>query len=347
VLATARTPARLLFSLLSVAAVTGAVFALRPVAPVLSLGVLYVFAVLPVAVLWGLAYALSVSLLSMLTFNFLFLPPLHTLALRDSENWVALAVYLVTAVVVSELATRSRRRGAAALEAETLRRSDAVKTAVLRAVSHDLRSPLTAIAAASEVLDGGADRLTADERAELVASVRLETRRLVRLVGNLLDLSRLEAGAAAPRRELWTVDSLVARSLEAIGPDADRVEVSLPADSPLLHIDAGQIERVLVNLLENALRVSSPAEPVEITTEVDNGMVVLRVLDRGPGLEPEAAERIFEPFERGVAAGGGAGLGLAIAKGFAQANGGRVWAESRLPGRGAAFALALPARAEQ
>jgi K+-sensing histidine kinase KdpD len=347
VLATARIPARLLFSLLSVAAVTGVVFALRPVAPVLSLGVLYVFAVLPVAVLWGLAYALPVSLLSMLTFNFLFLPPLHTLALRDSENWVALAVYLVTAVVVSELAARSRRRGAAALEAETLRRSDMVKTAVLRAVSHDLRSPLTAIAAASEVLEGDVDRLTKAERAELVASVRLETRRLVRLVGNLLDLSRLEAGAAAPSRELWTIDGLVARSLEAIGPDADRVEVSLPANSPLLHIDAGQIERVLVNLLENALKASSPTDPVEITTEVDDGMVVLRVLDRGPGLEPESAERIFEPFERGVAAGDGAGLGLAIAKGFAQANGGRVWAESRLPGRGAAFALALPARDER
>jgi K+-sensing histidine kinase KdpD len=344
VLATARTPARLLFSLLSVATVTGAVFALRPVAPVLSIGVLYVFAVLPVAVLWGLAYALPVSLLSMIQFNFLFLPPLHTLALRDSENWVALAVYLVTAVVVSELATRSRRRGAAALEAETLRRSDAVKTAVLRAVSHDLRSPLTAIAAASEVLEGGAERLTKAERAELVGSVRLETRRLVRLVGNLLDLSRLEAGAAAPTRELWTIDGLVARSLEAIGPDADRIEVSLPADSPLLHIDAGQIERVLVNLLENALKVS--ADPVELTTEVDNGMVVLRVLDHGPGLEPGAAERIFEPFERGVGAGDGAGLGLAIAKGFAQANGGRVWAEPR-NGRGAAFALALPTRVER
>jgi two-component system sensor histidine kinase KdpD len=347
VLATARTPARLLFSLLSVAAVTGAVFALRPVAPVLSLGVLYVFAVLPVAVLWGLAYALPVSVLSMLTFNFLFLPPLHTLALRDSENWVALAVYLVTAVVVSELARRSKRRSAAALEAATLRRSDAVKTAVLRAVSHDLRSPLTAIAAASEVLEGDAERLTENERAELVASVRFETRRLVRLVGNLLDLSRLETGAAAPRRELWTVDGLVARSLEAIGPDADRIEVALPTDSPLLHIDAGQIERVLVNLLENALKVSAPADPVVITTEVDNGMLVLRVLDRGPGLEPEEAERIFEPFERGGAAGDGAGLGLAIAKGFAQANGGRVWAESRLPGQGAAFALALPARAER
>ncbi len=340
VLATARIPYRLLLSLLSVAAVTGAVFALRPVAPVLSLGVLYVFAVLPVAVLWGLGYAVPVSVLSMLTFNFLFLPPVHTLALRDSANWVALAVYLVTAVVVSWLAARR-------VEAAALRRSDAVKTAVLRAVSHDLRSPLTAVAAASEVLESAADRLTAEERAELVASVRAETRRLVRLVGNLLDLSRLEAGAAAPRRELWTVDGLVARSLEAIGAAADRVRVSLPEDdAPLLAVDAAQIERVLVNLLENALEVSPAGEPVELATACEDGMVVLRVLDRGPGIEPAAAARIFEPFERGdAAARDGAGLGLAIAKGFAHANGGRLWAEPR-EGRGAAFALALPARTE-
>jgi two-component system sensor histidine kinase KdpD len=337
VLANARIPLRLLLSLLSVAVVTGAVFALRPVAPVLSLGVLYVFAVLPVAVLWGIGFALPVAVLSMLVFNFFFLAPVHTLALHDAENWVALAVYLVTAVVVSQLAMLSRRRAAAALDAE-------VKTAVLRAVSHDLRSPLTAIAAASEVLDGGGERLTAAERGELVSSVREETRRLVRLVGNLLDLSRLEAGAAEPRRELWTVDGLVARSLEAIGPAADRVEVSLPLESPLLEIDAGQVERVLVNLLENALEASD--EAVELTTDVGDGMVVLRVLDHGPGLDPEAAERIFEPFERGRAAGDGAGLGLAIARGFAEANGGRVWAESR-NGRGAAFALALSVRARR
>jgi len=100
-------PARAAASVLAVAAITGVVFALRPVAPVLSLGVLYVFAVLPVAVLWGLAYALPVSILSMLAFNFFFLPPEHTLALRDSENWVALAVYLVTGVVAGELAARA------------------------------------------------------------------------------------------------------------------------------------------------------------------------------------------------------------------------------------------------
>src|SRR6266566_9292026 len=125
-------PVSVLFSCVSVALVTGAVYALRPVAPVVSLGVLYVVAVVAVAVFYGLAYAIPVSVASMLAFNFLFLPPVHTLALHDSANWVALAVYIAVAVVVSELATRSRRLAHEAVEAETLRQSDAAKTAVLR-----------------------------------------------------------------------------------------------------------------------------------------------------------------------------------------------------------------------
>ena len=165
--------AGILFSAFAVAAVTGAIFGLRTFAPVLSLGVLYIFAVLAVAIGWGLAYAVPVSIASMLAFNFFFLPPIHTLALSDSENWFALAVYLVTAVVVSELAARARRRAFEAeerereaaelaertVEAEALRRSDAAKTALLRAVSHDLRSPLTAIRAAAEGLENTAFRL--------------------------------------------------------------------------------------------------------------------------------------------------------------------------------------------
>src|SRR5213078_5276794 len=200
--------ARLALSAGAVAVVTGAIFGLKEVAPVLSLGVLYLFAVLPVAVFYGLAYALGVSVASMLAFNFFFLPPLHTLALSDSENWVALAVYLVTAVVVSELAAVARRRSLAAVEAEALRRSNVVKTAVLHSVSHDLRSPLTAIRAAGEGLESGSLHLDARDRAELLETIRLETARLERLVSNLLDLSRLEAGAAPPEPELWPIDEL-------------------------------------------------------------------------------------------------------------------------------------------
>jgi len=422
-----------LLSLGAVLLVTGAVYALRPVAPVLSLGVLYLFAVLPVAALWGLRLALLVSLVSMTVFNFLFLPPVHTFHLRDSENWVALAVYLVTAVSVSGLAARARRRAAeaeqrrreaalaaevsmlllesqdvepqlpaiaarvahllgasgarielepgegyelvaagrhvgslvldnsaepsadvtgrvlpmlasllaTAIDREEMRRSDAAKTAVLRSVSHDLRSPITAILTASELLGTAPDGLSAAERQELLVSIRLQAKRLERFVSNLLDLSRLEAGAARPSPELWPIDGLVARALEAIGPDNERVDVVLPAELPPVQVDPAQLEHVLVNLLDNALKFSPPATPIEVRAQQEDGEIVVRVIDRGPGIPQEEQERIFEPFSRG-ATGDGSGLGLAIARGFAQLNGGRLWVESE-PGSGSVFGFALPA----
>jgi two-component system sensor histidine kinase KdpD len=426
----------------AVAIVSLAVYALRPVAPVVSLGVLYLFAVLPIAVFFGLRFAVLVSVVSMLAFNWLFLPPRHTFHLAESEDWVALAVYLVTAVSVSVLADRARRRAAeaeqrrreaayaaevsalllgqgpveerlpaiavltadllgvthcwielgslrpldadeqvrpletgdrqvgqlffeaapspdeelvarvasvlsallaTAIEREELSRSDATKTAVLRSVSHDLRSPLTAIGTASEMLADPRERLSPGDREELLDSIRAQARRLDRLVANLLDLSRLEAGAASPVAELWTVDELVGRSLEAIGAEGDRVVVSLPAECPAVRVDAAQLERVLVNLVENALGYSSPSDPVEVSAVVVGGEVVVSVVDHGPGLARDELESIFEPFWRGSGAGDrGSGLGLAIARGFAGLNGGRLWVDSA-PGRGATFSLALPA----
>jgi K+-sensing histidine kinase KdpD len=330
------------FSVAVVAVVTGAVFALRPIAPVVSLGVLYVLAVVAVAVVCGLAYAIPVSVGSMLTFNFLFLPPVHTFALRESENWVALAVYLIVGVVVGDLATRSRRLAHEAVEAEMLRQADAVKTAVLHAVSHDLRSPLTAIRAASEGLDSPAIRLDDREREELFETIRIEVRRLERLVNNLLDLSRLEAGPARRTPELWTVDTLLASALEQLGREADRVETHLAVDVGLVRVDGPQVQRVLVNLLENALKFSSPGDPVEVTVEGDGGRMIVRVRDPGPGIAGADRERIFDAFERATNAGPGSGLGLAIARGFAEANGGRVWVE---PGEesigGSTFVLEL------
>jgi two-component system, OmpR family, sensor histidine kinase KdpD len=334
-----------LFSVAAVAVVTGAVYALRPIAPVLSLGVLYVFAVVAVALVYGLAYAIPVSVASMLTFNFLFLPPLHTFALRDSANWVALAVYIVTAVVVSELATRSRRLARQAVEAETLRQSDAVKTAILHAVSHDLRSPLTAIRAASEGLESPALDLTGADREGLLETIRIEVRRLERLVENLLDLSRLEAGPTVRRPELWTMDALLARALDQLGRDADRVRATLEPGLPPTRVDAAHIERVLVNLLENALKFSSPSDLVDVSAALESGQMVVRVRDRGPGVAPDDRERIFEPFERG-GLGRGSGLGLAIARGFAEANGGRVRLEALGEGGGSVFVLELPAAAQ-
>jgi K+-sensing histidine kinase KdpD len=343
----ARHVAGIVLSLVAVALVTGAVFLLRPVAPVVSLGVLYVVAVVAVAVLYGLAYAIPVSVASMLVFNFLFLPPVHTLALHDSANWVALAVYIAVAVVVSELATRSRRLAREVVEAETLRQSDAVKTAVLRAVSHDLRSPLTAIRAASEGLDNPAFELSTEERNGLFETIRIEVGRLGRLVDNLLDLSRLEAGPAVRKPELWTIDTLLARALEQLGVDADRVDVMPASDLGPIRVDAAHVERVLVNLLENALKFSSPTDPVEVSTVAEPGRIVVRVRDRGPGIAEADRERIFDAFERGESVARGSGLGLAIARGFAEANGGRVWVEpTAARSGGSTFVLALPAVVE-
>jgi K+-sensing histidine kinase KdpD len=349
-------------SLGAVALVTGAIFALKTVAPVLSLGVLYLFAVLPVAALWGLPFGVLVSIVSMLAFNFLFLPPTHTFRLADSENWVALAVYLVTAISVSGLAARARRRAeeaeqhardaresealrrTEAVEAEALRRSNTMKTAVLRSVSHDLRSPITAIMTTSEVLGSSGAALSGAERDELLDSIRLQVRRLDRLVSNLLDLSRLEAGAASPVPELWTIDGLVARALEVLETDSERVNVVIPDDSPPISVDPTQLEHVLVNVLENALKFSAPTDVVEISAQEAGDEVVVRVIDHGPGIPPAEQTRIFDAFNRGSGADGqrGSGLGLAIARGFAQVNGGRVWVESQ-PGRGSTFVLSFPA----
>ena len=330
--------------------VTLGIYALRPVVPVVSLGSLYTLAVLPVAVYYGLGYAIAVSLVSMLAFNFLFLAPVQTFALEDSRNWGALAVYLVTAVVVSELAARARRHAADAvaaaidrerlardaLETEALRRSDAIKTAVIQAVSHDLRTPLATIEAAVDGLEGG---VREDDRLELLDTIRLELTRLTRLVENLLDLSRLQAGAAEPSPELWTADQLLGRSLDEL-PDSSRVRVVIPDDLPLVRADGVQVQRVLVNLIENALKFSEGSVRIEVVAAQDE--LVFEVTDSGPGIPEPELQHIFEPFHRVGPGSRGSGLGLAIARGFAHANDGRVWAESRV-GEGASFGLALPA----
>jgi K+-sensing histidine kinase KdpD len=337
--------------------VTAAIAVIKRWVPVLSLGVLYIFAVLPVAVMWGLALACLVSVASMLAFNWFFLPPTHTFQLRDGANWAVLAVYLATAVVVSALAARARRRAelaelrereaaaraAAELEAEALRRSDALKTALLHTVSHDLRSPLTAIVAAASSLANPQVQLDEADHDELVATIRSEAERLNRLVGNLLDLSRLRSGVAAPHPALWPVEDLVARALDELGERGDRVEVELDGDAPPVEVDAVQLERAVVNLLDNALKFSPPESTVRLRVEARGDEVLVHVLDEGPGVVDR--ELVFEPFHS-AGEGHGAGLGLAIARGFAEANGARVWVADDLFG-GGHFVLALPVGARE
>jgi two-component system sensor histidine kinase KdpD len=143
--------------------------------------------------------------------------------------------------------------------------------------------------------------------------------------------------------EVWTVDDLVYGALDEVGRSTERVNVSVPADAPPVLVDAVQVRQILVNLIDNALKFSPPQSPVSVRVTRTRKEVIIRVIDQGRGVPENELEHVFEPFYRGAPAQDqtGTGLGLAIARGFAEANGGRLWAESR-PGQGAGFAIALP-----
>jgi two-component system sensor histidine kinase KdpD len=441
----------LLVALVAVALCTLIVYPLAHVAPVVSLGVVYLPAVLVVSITWGGWVGVATAIVSAAAFNFFHLPPVGRFTLQNSENWVALAAFLVVAGLASSVAevTRARTRDAderrreadlaaemarlllrgnslaealptaaarlaqtlelssaaiemeavegderriafplregsnrlgtlligagtseaslrrlqervvpaleallsAALERETLlggvvetaalRRADTVKTALLRAVSHDLRSPLTAISAAGEAV--GSPSLSPEERADMAAVIQEETKRLARLVDNLLDLSRLEAGAAEPHREWTSIDELIRSAVADVGAAPDAFSLAIDRDIPLVSVDPVQMERAFVNVLENARRHSG-GHPVSVRARAVRGVVIVRVVDRGPGIPPAQLERVFEPFYRAGTPGSGhrgSGLGLAIARGFTEANAGSLHVES-LPGQGATFVFELP-----
>jgi two-component system sensor histidine kinase KdpD len=231
---------------------------------------------------------------------------------------------------------------AEAVETAALRRSDDVKTALLRAVSHDLRTPLTAILAAGHAL--GTDTLTGDERAELSSGVVEAAGRLAALVDKLLDLSKLQAGSAVPRPDWVSLEEVLLVARESLGAGASDVRLTVDPGIPDVRADAAQLERAFANLLENARRYSG-GQQVAVHIRHSDARVLVRVVDRGPGIDPSERERIFEPFYRGNEAAGepwtGSGLGLAIAKGFIEANGGTISVQS-LPGQGTSFDVSLP-----
>jgi two-component system sensor histidine kinase KdpD len=446
-----------LVAALAVAGATGAIYALKSVAPTVSLSVVYLPAVLLISAYWGLALGLLTSIASAVAFNFFHIPPLGRFTIAHSRDWIALAAFVLVAVVMSTIAELARartleaerRRGEADLaaglarellagaqtldalgatarrvakalmmrsaaielgavapserrvaialhggdgeqiatlfvpadlpsetlerlrsrvvpslealvaialrrdavraeEVETaaLRRSDELKTSLLRAVSHDLRTPVTAVVAAGHAL--GAASLTTEERGELSAAVVQEGERLSALIDKLLDLSRLQAGRAEPQSDWISIEDVLLAAREALPPGSE-VRVSIDADVPVLRADGGQLEQVFANLLENASRYSD-GRPISVHVRRSGPRVLTRVVDQGPGISRADQERIFEPFYQGAQAGSrtwkGSGLGLAIAKGFVEANGGRISVES-LPGQGTSFVVELPVAQDQ
>ena len=229
---------------------------------------------------------------------------------------------------------------AEAVETAALRRSDDLKTALLQATSHDLRTPVTAILAAGHALRSKS--ITEDEQRELSAVVVEESERLSGLIDKLLDLSRLQSGRAEPRRDWLSLEEVVLAARDAL-PEPIEARITVDPEVPPIRADAAQLERVFANLLENAWHYSG-RRPVSVHIRTDGNRVVLRVVDQGPGIPPAEQDRIFEPFYRGPHTTNrrwsGSGLGLAIAKGFVEANGGTISVDS-LPGQGTSFVVSF------
>jgi len=244
------------------------------------------------------------------------------------------------------LAIDKMRLAERARQAATLEEADRVKTALLSAVSHDLRSPLAAIkTAVTGLLDPGA-ALDAHGRVDLLDAIDVETDRLTRLVANLLDLSRLQGGALRPHKEWADIAEIVVSVVDRLAPRLPDhpIRVDAPDDLPLVPIDYVRIDQVLSNLIENAAAYAPPASAITISARAERGGVLLRVRDRGPGILPTERARVFAPFYRGPATDGrapGSGLGLAICKGIVDAHGGSIEIEET-DGSGASLAVWLP-----
>lgn len=219
--------------------------------------------------------------------------------------------------------------------------ADKLKTAILHAVSHDLRTPITIIKTSASNLRHLHDRLTPQEEQEIAETIENETDQLDKLIGNLLDMSRLQAGALSLNRD--------ANSLEEIAGDVaarvwqltkqERIKILFPDDMPLVSFDYGLLLQAVTNLVDNSLRYEPPQSQIEIRGEVQPSDVLLKVVNHGKQIPPEMKERVMEPFFRGR--DGHIGLGLPIAKGIVEAHQGRLWVEDT-PGGGTTFVLSLP-----
>ncbi len=348
-----------------VAGSTALIYPLKSVAPAVSLGVVYIPGVLLVSSWWGWRLGLVAAVASALAFNWFHLPPTGEFGIAADKDAVALVVFVIVALASSSLAEVARARAGEAerrreeteqvlarlrelaeerdrmegeaIEAGALRRSDELKTALLRSVSHDLRTPLTSIIAAGTALDS--PTLTEEERHQLSEAVVAEGGRLSRLVENLLDVSRLQSGLAEPRLEPVDLAGVLEAARESLGEDAAAVKLGIDAEIPALTADPVQLERAFANLLANAVRHGA-GQPVLVRSREVGGRLVVRIVDRGPGIPEPDRERIFEPFYR-RGDGGGSGLGLSIARGFVEASGGEIAVEG-VPGQGSTFVVSFP-----
>ncbi|MFE0107452.1 ATP-binding protein [Streptomyces sp. NPDC059009] len=255
-----------------------------------------------------------------------------------AEDRRVLAAFAAQAVVVLD----RQRLQSEADQARTLAEGNRIRTALLAAVSHDLRTPLAGIKAAVSSLRSDDVAWSEEDQAELLEGIEAGADRLDHLVGNLLDMSRLQTGTVTPLIREIDLDEVVPMALGGV-PDGS-AELDVPETLPMVAVDKGLLERAVANIVENAVKYSAEDTPVLVSASAHGDRVEVRVVDRGPGVPDEAKDRIFEPFQRygDAPRGSGVGLGLAVARGFVEAMGGTISAEDT-PGGGLTMVLTLRA----
>lgn len=333
--------------------------------------------VLFVATGWGSRPAILASVVGMLCFNYFFLPPIGTFTIADPDNWIALGAFLITAMTAGQLSARATRRAAEAetgrreierlyhelqavfeqaSHAEALRQSERLKSALLDAVTHDLRTPLTSIKAAATTLLGKGDEtpviLDEEGQRELLEVIDEETDRLNHFVESLVELARLEAGALQLRRRWGAVDEILTTALgrAAALTSQHQIDVAIVEECPAVRVDARALAEVLYTLIDNATKYAPPGTRIRVLAHrTGEAQLLLAVEDEGRGIPVELRERVFEKFFRATRGDDhrlprptGIGLGLAIARGIVEAHSGRIWIEDAPGGRGTRVALTIP-----
>jgi two-component system sensor histidine kinase KdpD len=368
-----------IFAVCGVAAVTRALAPFNDRLSSTTVALALLLIVLFAAAGWGSRPAVLAALLGVACFNFFFLPPFYTFTIADPQNWVALAAFLITALVAGELSSRAKRRAEEAevgrreierlyneyrvaaeraRQAEVFEQSERLKSALLDAVTHDLRTPLTSVkAAVTTLLDESEVTLDDEARREFLEIINEEADRLNHFIENMVELARIEAGAVSLSRRWTSVEEIMtmARARAEALTRGRRVEVEFESELPAVRIDASLIAEVLYSLIDNAAKYSPAGSRIKISARrADGEMILMAVEDEGRGIPPELRERVFDKFFRATAEGAvslgrpkGLGMGLAIARGIVDAHGGRIWVESGANGVGARVAFTIPVGDEE
>ncbi|HEX8639147.1 MAG TPA: DUF4118 domain-containing protein [Pyrinomonadaceae bacterium] len=323
--------------------------------------------VLFVATFWGSRPAFAASIFGMLCFNYFFLPPFGTLAITDPENWIALAAFLVTALTTGQLSSRAKRRAEEAeklyeelqkafekaSQAEALRRSEKLKSALLDAVTHDLRTPLTSIKASVtmliEELEQDSIHLTLERegRSELLEVINEETDRLNDFVQSMVELARLEAGEFQLRKQRTEIEEIIANALQRAERilTNHRVEVEIETDLPSVPVDSKAIAEAVYNLLDNAAKYSPENSKIKIEAKRINDKIRFSVEDEGKGISVAERKKVFQKFYQADKTAKGFGMGLAIVQGIVEAHGGKIWIDDGQTG--SKFVFDLPISADE